>query len=785
MQTDVLEIYKDQAVSYQPESYLSFRPFVRYLKSRLKQENSVKTEFYRFVIDKFEDKKIADARLDVGDSAGYKELMDMIYMILTPPVMSEKEQFWALSSPVSGNIIYSTDSFYKFLAARNTTEKNIQFSSDHSYSRQQILFIYRLILERFYNIPSVGENEIVYTSSDARSGLPKFYRVHTDTQFIDIAIKGKLPELHYPELERFLQEGEGIKELGQLLPLSLFRFEGFSVITLTDITLQRALESIRNALVAQVEGSEQCSNEVFQALKILAQDADIEFGLLPFLEVNGKPVFLHEKCSRSMCMNSAEKIGLTEETFNTLVREYRHNPKSVVFNNLSEEKHLRHPFLKGLRNAGVYSYAVLPAYYNKQLTGILEVYSKKEIILDEKLFSPIQVAMPLIAQLLKQSADDFDARIKDIVREKFTSLQSSVLWKFNDVAWKVLEQQHAGVKSPVIGTVRFRDLYPFYGAVDVRNSTTELNKAVYEDMKKQLSLLEDALAGIKAVTSNSSTDQFILQCGGRKDEISNYYATRDEIALHRFLESEVHPFLLQVKQDNPAAAAIIANYFDAITEGSGVTFQNRRELEDSLQMINHELNGYFETAQQALQQIFPVYFEKFRTDGVEYDIYAGQSIAPGRPFDHSVITELRKWQVRSMAEIAGLMQKLLPGMPRPLQTTQLIFIHPDPIDISFRIDERRFDVEGAYNIRYEVIKKRIDKVRTKDTQERLTQPGRIAMVYFNQADAEEYAKYIRDLQEEGLLENDLEYLDLEELQGVTGLKAMRVGVKGVGMKSEE
>ena len=85
-------------------------------------------------------------------------------------------------------------------------------------------------------------------------------------------------------------------------------------------------------------------------------------------------------------------------------------------------------------------------------------------------------------------------------------------------------------------------------------------------------------------------------------------------------------------------------------------------------------------------------------------------------------------------------------------------------------------MEGAYNIRYQIIKKRIDKVCLKGTNERLTQVGKIAVIYFNGKDAEEYIKYIQYLQEQGTLMNDLEEVELEELQGVRGLKALRVSV---------
>jgi len=176
-----------------------------------------------------------------------------------------------------------------------------------------------------------------------------------------------------------------------------------------------------------------------------------------------------------------------------------------------------------------------------------------------------------------------------------------------------------------------------------------------------------------------------------------------------------------------------------------------------------------------LQKTYPCYFEKFRTDGVEYDIYIGQSIAPDKAFDLIYLRNLRLWQLTSMATIA--MATHTTQMPGRLVTTQLIFVHSNPIDISFRKDERRFDVEGGYNIRYQVVKKRVDKVHIRNSNERLTQPGKIAVIYFNEKEAEEYLGYVSYLQQKGVLEDDLEHLELEELQGVSGLRAFRVGVR--------
>src|SRR5690606_14989110 len=224
------------------------------------------------------------------------------------------------------------------------------------------------------------------------------------------------------------------------------------------------------------------------------------------------------------------------------------------------------------------------------------------------------------------------------------------------------------------------------------------------------------------------------------------------------------------------SAKIIRIYEDEVDPSSGGAFKHRRELEASIQLINSSVNTYLEMFNDELQHSYPCFFEKFRSDGIDYVVYIGQSIAPGKRFNLVYLKNARLWQLTSMAALARITHNLKPQMERPLLTTQLIFVNATPIDICFRTDERRFDVEGAYNIRYQIIKKRIDKVNLKDSHERLTQPGKIAMVYFSPKDVSEYYGYISYLQKEGLLLDDLEELELEELQGVNGLKALRIGV---------
>jgi hypothetical protein len=776
MHTEVINISKNECTVCQVDTCLSFNPFVEHLKERVITEKTLKTEFYKYVLNKFETDTCIDLEMNPEYAENYRGMLELIYSILTPPILNEKEFFWALSTPVPEKIFFSTEAFYEFHASHHSGLYAANMPDKELFAQRQRRFIFNLILERMYGFSTVLKNELLYSYVDPDTKLTRYYSIVTNTDFVNIKLTGTLPQLKFEDIEAYLNDFAGLELLENILPLHNFKFEGFTVITLTDVTLTHALESIRNELVNHSTNESEQYKHIISSLKTLSEDSSVEFGLMPFLTVNNKPVFENDECSQSVLISSAKKMSMTDEIFESMADDYNLDPKPVFFNAINEDKIKKFPFLKVLKQAGIKSYGIFPIYYNKKNVGIMEVYAYNEIAIYEQLLSKLQTSIPLIAQLLQNSIDQFNDRLEKVIKEKFTSLQPSVQWKFNEVAWKYLKEETRKRKNQEIETVVFDNVYPLFGAVDIRNSTIERNTALQDDLKALLTVVLDTLNILKKDIHLRLIDTLVFKCEEWMQKVGGFITTNDELTLDSFLQDELNPFLNHFRQNYPDEKAVIDKYFDALSEETGLSFANRRNLENSMQLINTSINHYLEAAQDEVQESFPCYFEKFRTDGVEYDIYIGQSIAPTRAFDLLYLKNIRLWQLRSMAEIARLTDGLIKQISHPLETTQLIFIHSNAIDISFRNDERRFDVEGAYNIRYEVVKKRIDKVLIAGTVERLTQPGKIAMVYFNQNEAVEYQEYIKYLQEHHILNNDLEYLDLEELQGVTGLKALRVGV---------
>lgn len=780
MQNAVLNIAEKLEGAELLDSDLSFQRFIDYLKDRRLREKTMKAKYLEFVISHFERRLAGKHVIPIDEVNQYEDLLQLIYSAIFPAIEDERDHAWALCIPMKPVVFYGTESFYNFLRDPLTGKPRAAMIDKQKNKRKGINleFAYSFILKRLYNFTAnLPHSTIVHSFVDEDTGISRYYSLNIDTRWIDIKPKGVLPYLDHETLQANLHPGTAIQYLTEHLPLHLFRFEGFSALTVTDITSEYVVESIKNIILNPTccQGTTYY-DDVIRSLKALVGTNKIEFGLLPFLKVNGHPVFSGEQCTHSVLAMAAMQYGEAESAYVEMTEKYFKNPQLVFFDKITEGSD-SHFYLRALYKKGIKSYALVPVHHNSQLAGVLEVSSTEDGILDHALLYKVDVILPLLAQLLQRNIDDFNDRIKNIVKENFTSIQPAVEWKFNDAAWHYLKEEKWSDNKPVLEKIHFRNVYPLYGAVDIRNSTVERNTALRKDLETQFDILIATLGNLQKMFNLELLDELIFQCRKWQNSLTDTLTTADEMDLNAFFKEKVDAFFSHFKSSKPDTADIIEPYLHAIDEAEGVAFKHRRELEFSIKLINKTINKQLEAGTAELQKSYPSYFEKFRTDGVEYDIYIGQSIAPDQPFDQIYLKNLRLWQLTSMATIAQSTHELLPQMPGRLETTQLIFVHSNTIDISFRKDERRFDVEGGYNIRYQVVKKRIDKVHIKGRDERLTQPGKIAVVYFNEKEAEEYLGYVKYLQEKNVLEDDLEILELEELQGVSGLRAFRVGVR--------
>jgi hypothetical protein len=760
------------------DSKISFRPFVNYLKDKLHEGSNTRSRIYNYLIERFEETPaLLQPVIDSHILDENHDLLDMLGTTLFPVVSEHEKNMFTMSVPYEFSIFNYSTPFRKLFIDEQEEHFLLPEDATEEYLKQaQCSLIYEHILDKFYHIKLNEAPFLVYPVEDKATGIKRYYKLRYDRRFIDIIPKGQLPQiqdcgvclnsLRILDLDRQLEK----------MPLDLFEVEGFGVWIAEDFTIQESLDSIKRILLRQEACDTSIINDLKANIQALVGLNEVEVGLTPFLQLNNRFV-LDETCTQHGILgrNWRSADADSNAVYQMCVGFFSEHPEPIPLSILDEKMLEVAPFTRTLLDAGIKSYIIYPIQNNDGLLGLLELASPIPNQLTQEVMNRVEKAMPLLSLALLKNRDTFTYRIEKIIKEKFTALQPAVEWKFAEVAWEYMHKEQYK-EAPVSGNVTFDNVYPLYGAIDIRNSSVERSKALQKDLMEHLTLVDETFDLLQARFPLPLLEGLKFKNFNYRQAITQGVTAEDEVRITEFFDNEVHTVLKHLKSSHPQTQEIINNYFNQVNDFSGFLYRNRNDYEFSLSTINNAVLQTFQQQEAIMQQSYPHYFERYRTDGVEYTIYIGQSIAPHHPFNMLFLKNIQLFQLTSMAEIARMIHAMQPTLPVPLQTTQLILIHSQPMSISFRRDERRFDVEGSYNIRYEIMKKRLDKVHIRGTQERLTQPGKIAMVYSNPKEAEEYQEYILFLQNKRLLQPGIEFLELEELQGVSGLKALRVDI---------
>jgi len=383
--------------------------------------------------------------------------------------------------------------------------------------------------------------------------------------------------------------------------------------------------------------------------------------------------------------------------------------------------------------------------------------------------------LPLFAMAVRRSMDEFNARVQTEIKERFTAIHPVVEWRFRKAVLDELER--AGRASAAeLQPIVFENVYPLYALSDIRGSSVQRERAIQADLLTQLALAREVVDVAYKARRLPALDQLRYRVERHAEQIREGVAAGDEMGIVAFLRAEVESLFDHLGPFSEAVRGAIEAYRGALDPRLGAVYGQRRVFEDSVTRIADMISSYLDLEEEAAQDIFPHYFEKQKTDGVDHQIYVGGSLVEDGRFDPLYLKSLRIWQLMVACGIAARADRLTAELPVPLHTTHLVLVQHAPMSIRFRFDEKRFDVDGAYDIRYEIVKKRIDKALVKGSPERVTQPGKLAIVYGQPGEAAEYRGYLEYLRHLGYVSGEVEDLELEELQGVHGLRALRATV---------
>lgn len=690
----------------------------------------------------------------------------LIFSALLPAAAPRESRLFALI-PGSFTPVFWSEAIVPLLEAMQGENAVCSLDQEQVYRRA----VYMTILRLYYGI-EISFHIPMTITIPLENGLRETYRMDVDKSFIDIHPKAALPELTEEDKKFIVRHIARIDLIAEKLPLSDFVLEGFLVMRAVDVTQEEAVSEVQKLLIGS-DGFD--SHEKFDAILSYLRDyfrkTNIHFDIAA---MRGNEVLLiNNTLPEEVECIYADTSHVPQSYFAGSVYERAVLSKEPVLEPELEAVVNKSSMEEKLIREGVRSVIVYPLLDGEEVIGVATLYSNESGSFHSGDLVAFNQIVPLFTAAVRQGLDNFENRLQALIQKEFTSIHSSIAWRFQEAALRYFDATLRG-KEPVMEELVFSNVYPLYAASDIRGSSSFRNDAIRADVMRQVSLLEEILLSARAVQELPVFDELLYRLSSYTSRLQDELATGDELEITSFLKREIESYLDTFAGFSEEAAEKVTEYKKV--SGSHGLYEKREAFDKSVSEVNRTISAFLDAHQEEAQKMFPHYFEKSATDGIEFSMYIGNSITAAKEFETIYLKNLRLWQFIALCRIAHLSEELAPSLPVTLHTTHLIVVQDHAIDVRFDRDENDLHVEGAYNIRYEIMKKRIDKARIKETGERLTQPGKIAIVYSQQNEGREYREYAEYLKARGCLQGEFEDLLLEDLQGIHGLRALRVSV---------
>jgi hypothetical protein len=754
---------------------LSFKPLIDYLNKAKLFLGSTRTgqiDVLKTLIDNTPE--ILDPIEDLSLLEKHHDIVTSLMAFVFPSAFWDTEVVAAVL-PYTVEPVFASPLFRQLLLDKNGSYIGRRNVTDEEFNIGRAIRAYLFILEKIYGITHKFDYPLLHIVEDPETGLDRYLKVRFDFRFVDVhPVKEpkKLTEDEIAMIQRNITEPEVLKKI---ISPEDFELRGFTMFHCVDVTEFEVLSQIERDLIGHDSiVSQSIFHRLEQNLRVLFRRRDLVVDLDVIKE--NRILQISRGCQNEGCcvFTNSEHIPISA-FIGTVFEDAICGVDVKIVPDIRVEQLYNHDSddTGNIIRSG--SLLIAPLHYEDKSIGLLRLRSPVPGDLGPMDVLLLKHILPFFTLAVKKALDDLDHRIQGIIKEKCTAIHPTVEWRFREAALRHLEDLRMGHISE-IEPIIFNNVYPLYGVSDIQGSANERTQAIQKDLADHLSLALEIV-----LQANESKPMMIFQELAKHIEqhlgrIKQGLWTGDEVEIIRFLRDEVEILFPLIRSYGLKANHIIGQYESKMDPKIGTVYKLRKDFENSMSLLNERLKAYLDQEEVKAQEMFPHFFERHQTDGVDYLIYLGDSLVEDAKFNSLYLKDFHLWQVKVACGMAWHTEQLKSELKIPLNTTHLVLIQNTPISIRFRYDEKRFDVDGAYDIRQEIIKSRIHKASIKDSKERLSQSGKIAVVYSHPEEGLEARRHINFLQSEGYLTQELEILDLEELPGVQGLKAFRVDV---------
>jgi len=719
---------------------------------------------------------LPELRTGIKDYSTIKNNEPLIKNLLADlfPTALTHNEIKAITIPFQNLSFNYTERFKKILSnAGSEFDMEIRDFDDHQFYINNCC----LILGVYYK-QRIDFNKPFFYDIPDENGVEKHYRILYNADFMEIIPTENSVQLTPEDIDLLIDNYGDIELWKSKFPKGSWILKGFGIVSLFDATTESAISNLKSNLL-KPDSNAGPTNEIISGIfKSIFKIPDLRVGFIVYNAEEEKfvrPVKFDTQLE-SFLLSKDQEIDCKNAFFGCTFEKLLDNEEPLVISNvkkfIAESSNVK--FGEHLLKQGIQSCVFAPVIKDGHLLGVVELVSPNPKDLNSVNATKLELVLPYLTDTIDRYNTDMQHQIEAIIQREYTTIHPSVYWKFRKESQNYfLNTNHT--KDYIFKEISFKNVYPLYGQIDIKGSSEHRNETVKRDLKNQLTAILEIFESQDPNTNLVLLEQRKFELESFREELDSPLKADTEQHIQRYIEEEIHPLLKNTKETEKSQK-LEREYFESLDEKTGLFYKERKKFDNAMSIINKKLASVLDKKQVEAQQIYPHYYERFKTDGVEHNLYIGASIAPTKPFDIMYLHNLRLWQLQTLCEMELEHHQLKESLPYELDVTSLILVFSAPLSIRFRMDEKRFDVDGTYNARYEVVKKRIDKSNIKGTKDRITEKEKITIVYSQNSEEAEYLKYIKYLQHKKILEPSIEQFEVEDLQGVSGLRAIRVKV---------
>jgi len=755
------------------DTTFSFAPFFKLLKNNAPKGHGVLEDVIKNALSEVE-KDLTSGQCHIQDD-NFKSQLDNVMGLMMPSLMFGDNRSMIMP-PFKKQFVYKSPALKSFFAAGEWEVKIVE-KTFNSSAKNNSIEAATFILNTIYGTDFPLFQGTVITFRSKKTGLEKHYQLSLRFDFIEVVELKPRRKISARQLDQLYNNLNDEDLWLELIPPENFAFRGLGIGTFHDVTEIEIISQMKGLVMDSEEDMEPDIMMPYlrDQLRSYLNVPDLEFGFLGviFQKMLGDNSLSLTNSTSLDSLSSYEKeegrggaySKIVEETEAMLFQDLQQIKSPSIGEQLLIDKGYTSLILVPMREAG------------GKLINLFEVATKAARGFNSLTMLKLKEIFDLLRLGNDRYYQDMNNRISRFVKQQFTSIHPSVEWRFEQVAADHEIRRTFPDFDGTIAPIVFKDVYPLYGQADIVSSSNLRNRFIQLDLIENLERASRLMQIWLQHLDFHLLESYQFEVEAILERLRETFMSSDETQVVDLLTKEIHPLLRELREQYAyLPAEPYDEYMQGIDANLDVIYDQRKRYEESVSRLNQAIGNFLEKDDERMQKILPHFFEKYKTDGVEYNIYLGQSLLENKKFSDFYLKDFRLWQLVNTCEITRLVVEQSKELPVPLTTAQLIFVYNSPLSIRFRMDEKQFDVDGTYNVRYEILKKRIDKAVIKGTTERLTQAGKIAIVYLQEKDREEYLNYLEYLIRKGYITEEIEQLELEKLQGADGLKALRVTV---------